>query len=66
MERLFNIPIRKQDQNHYTEDFAKKAQKIIFDQVARGKVRGMRAFELTVQSGEPVVTFLLPEPSHVG
>jgi hypothetical protein len=66
MEKLFNIPIRKQDQERYTEEFAKKVMQTIFDQVSRGKVRGMRAFELTLQNGEPIVTFLLPEANHVG
>lgn len=66
MERVCNIPVRKQDQPHYTEEFSKKAFLTISDQISRGKIRGMRAFELTVQNGQPVVTFLLPEVAHVG
>jgi len=66
MERVFNIPVRKQDQQHYTEEFSKKALPNISDQISRGKIRGMRAFELTIQNGTPVVTFLLPEATHVG
>jgi hypothetical protein len=60
--KLFNLPVRQEAEVYYgNPDFAKKNTENIIDQTERGKVRGMKPYELTVFDGRPVVLFLLPD-----